>query len=100
MSEPIYKPFKLLAPGEQFIDLDTGARFMRITCTDEDDRKNIPVAACWGALNRHTLNAVSLEPFTTKGRGMQLGAGEMSFFRENEAVQLIAPQELEHHTQG
>ena len=88
MKEPIYKPFKLLAIGEQFIDIDFGKRFMKVACTMHDSGKVHTASICTGgAFNRQTVNCVSMEPYTFQNK--QYSAGELCYVEQNEAVQIL-----------
>lgn len=87
-NDAVYRPFKLLARGDQFIELDINARFMKIGCVDTDGVER-RVAIPEGPFKSHAVNAVSLEPFTWKGK--QYGAGEVVRVEDNDAVIVAEP---------
>jgi hypothetical protein len=92
--DPIYKPFKLLAIGDYFRDVEQGTLFMKVGCTDADTGKvQFPsVSAGGGFMNRFTVNCVALEPH--KFKGQTFGLGDMCQVTENEAVVVVESADL------
>jgi hypothetical protein len=92
--DPIYKPFKLLAIGEHFRDLDNGTLFMKVGCTDSETGKvqQASVSAGGGFMNRFTVNCVALEPHKFKGK--EYGRGDLCQVAENEAVVVVESADL------
>ncbi|NTX17979.1 hypothetical protein [Burkholderia cepacia] len=93
MSEPIYKPIEQVAIGQQFIDLDTRARMLRIGNILTGRQPTLAEE-----FQRQDLHCVALEPGKLLD-GRPFPAGQVFPMRRNEAVEVINI-EPEHHTQG